>query len=190
MPPPVNLQLAAACLKDMPLPSAAGQAGEATSRSIPDPDVSEWSGLLVNEQEVAVQAVGLCMASSGNAIELTPLWPKNQTSSASPIHKGHSGSGAAWPADHKAKNGRGAAPQPPPLPSSCPPAVPTKSKNQPPPAPPPLPATSSREYRKQQESRNRLAVSFEAAAGDSKGPAPPPPVLHLPNSAITSQPLR
>ena len=44
MPPPVNLKVAAACLKDMPSP--VGQ-GETVSRSIPDPDVSEWSGLLV-----------------------------------------------------------------------------------------------------------------------------------------------
>ena len=187
--PPVNLQLAAACLKDMPSPAAQGEIG---SRSIPDPDVSEWSGLLVNEQEVAVhpvQAVDACMASTGNAIELTPLWPKKQ---ASPLHTGRNGSGsggAGWPADQKARNGRGTAPQPPPpLPSSCPPAVPTKSKNQPPPAPPPLPATSSREYRKQQESR-RLANGLEGT--DVKGPAPPPPVLQpLPNNTVTSQPLR
>ena len=44
MPPPVNLQLATACLTDMPSPAAQG---ETVSRSIPDPDVSEWSGLLV-----------------------------------------------------------------------------------------------------------------------------------------------
>lgn len=204
---PVNLQLLAAAasrLTDMPSPSVVAQ-GEPSIRSVPDPDVSEWSELLVNEQEVAtivhpntttVQGVEpnlpaaagiVCMASS-NAIELTPLWPKNHHS---PIH--HKG----WPADHKgSKSGRGAAPQPPPLPSSCPPAVPSKSKN-PPPAPP-LPATSSREFRKQQETKrlaNGLVSGQDQAVGNEiKGPAPQPPVLHPPATstvpAVTSQPLR
>lgn len=162
------------------LPSSADHQGQPSIRTIPEPDVSEWSELLVNEQEVATVGGIVCMAAS-NAIELTPLWPKNHHS---PLH--HKG----WPADHKGKSGRGTAPQPPPLPSSCPPAVPSKSKN-PPPAPP-LPATSSREFRKQQETK-RLANGHgqeQAAPGNEiKGPAPQPPVLH-PNSPVTSQPLR
>ena len=171
----------AAYLPDMPsLPLSADHQGQPSIRTIPEPDVSEWSELLVNEQEVATVGGIVCMAAS-NAIELTPLWPKNHHS---PLH--HKG----WPADHKGKSGRGTAPQPPPLPSSCPPAVPSKSKN-PPPAPP-LPATSSREFRKQQETK-RLANGHgqeQAAPGNEiKGPAPQPPVLH-PNSPVTSQPLR
>ena len=162
------------------LPLSADHQGQPSIRTIPEPDVSEWSELLVNEQEVATVGGIVCMAAS-NAIELTPLWPKNHHS---PLH--HKG----WPADHKGKSGRGTAPQPPPLPSSCPPAVPSKSKN-PPPAPP-LPATSSREFRKQQETK-RLANGHgqeQAAPGNEiKGPAPQPPVLH-PNSPVTSQPLR
>lgn len=154
-----------------------------------EPDVSEWSGLLINEQEVAVhpvQAVDICMASSANAIELTPLWPKN----GSPSH-------CRWPADHKTTSSKGGqrAPPPPPPPASGPPAVPTKSKNQPPPAPPPLPVTSSREFmqqRKQAQENNsshghrRLPEGFSNEA--TKGPAPQPPTTN--NSAVTTQPLR
>ena len=44
---PVNLQLAASCLSDMP------SSGHGTGNST-EPEVSEWSGLLINEQEVAV----------------------------------------------------------------------------------------------------------------------------------------
>ena len=174
----------AAYLSDMPSPSSADHQGQPSIRTLPEPDVSEWSELLVNEQEVATVGGIVCMAAS-NAIELTPLWPKNHHS---PLH--HKG----WPADHKGKSsGRGTAPQPPPLPSSCPPAVPSKSKN-PPPAPP-LPATSSREFRKQQETK-RLAnglgqEQLAVTSNEIKGPAPQPPVLH-PNSPppVTSQPIR
>ncbi len=97
--PPVNLQLEASCLnlQDMPstslasnnhhhggIPSGVNNSSVKISSSIKtghiEPDVSEWSGLLINEQEVAihpVQAVdSACMASSANSIELTPLWPK------------------------------------------------------------------------------------------------------------------
>jgi len=158
------------CLAEMPSPVGRGQAS-----IVHEPDINEWSGLLVNEQEVAVHPVqavdvGAMATSASNSIELTPLWPKN----GSPSHKG-------WPADHSRStkhNRTDRGPPPPPPPSSCPPAVPQKSKNQPPPAPPPLPATSSKEHmhRKQQL---RVAQNSEV---ETKGPAPQPPV--------TSQPIR
>lgn len=204
---PVKLQLAASCLKDMPTPGHAAANPTKNTSAIPkkrhllEPDVSEWSGLLLNEQEVAVhpvQALDVCMASSSNSIELTPLWPK----SGSPSHcmRGGSGGGGggAWPADHKpsnTKNGGQRAPPPPP------------PKNQPPPHPPQLPVTSSREFqlqRKQQQQHQELSTNNprgrlhhpEAAGGtsESKGPAPQPPQSqHSPSNpghTVTSQPLR
>ena len=190
---PVKLQLAASCLK-APSPGHVG----ATSSS-PTTEESEWSGLLINEQEVAVhvhpvQAVDVCMASSSNSIELTPLWPK----SGSPSHcmRGGGGSGGvggggsgAWPADHKTSNTKAngqRAPPPPPPP-----------KNQPPPHPPQLPITSSREFqlqRKQQQelsSSNNRRLHPEGGGGggsESKGPAPQPPTSNV--HPVTSQPLR
>ena len=158
---PVKLQLAASCLKDMPTPGHAAANPTKNTSAIPkkrhllEPDVSEWSGLLLNEQEVAVhpvQALDVCMASSSNSIELTPLWPK----SGSPSHcmRGGSGGGGggAWPADHKpsnTKNGGQRAPPPPP------------PKNHPPPHPPQLPVTSSREFqlqRKQQQQHHTVSL--------------------------------
>ena len=205
---PVKLQLAASCLKDMPTPGHAAANPTKNNSAIPkrhllEPDVSEWSGLLLNEQEVAVhpvQALDVCMASSSNSIELTPLWPK----SGSPSHcmRGGGGSGGggggAWPADHKpsnTKNGGQRAPPPPP------------PKNQPPPHPPQLPVTSSREFqlqRKQQQQHQELSTNNprgrlhhpEAAVGTSetKGPAPQPPQSQNspsnPGHTVTSQPLR
>ena len=220
---PVNLQLAASCLKDMPSghPAAAHPHLQAfqsnasrrlpiSSRPNPEPEVSEWSGLLVNEQEVAihpVQAVDVCMASSSNSIELTPLWPKGG-STGSPSHgnglrNGGSGGGgnSGWPADHKSvSNGKAGqrAPPPPPPPTLGPPAVPTKSKNQPPPPPPPLPLTSSKEFmqRKQQQQELLAAAAAnrrhhaEAGLGsENKGPAPQPPQIQ-PVPPVTIQPLR
>ena len=199
---PVKLQLAASCLKDMPTPGHAA-ANAKTTNALPrqrqqllEPDVSEWSGLLLNEQEVAVHPVqavdtDVCMASSSNSIELTPLWPK----SGSPSHCIRGGSGA-WPADHKpnnTKNGGQRAPPPPP------------PKNQPPPHPPQLPVTSSREFqmqRKQQQqqelSTNNRRLHHPEAAGttsESKGPAPQPPQSQTPQPPnpghpVTTQPLR
>ena len=126
------------------------------------------------------------MASNSNSIELTPLWPKN-----SPNHH-HRG----WPADHKTKNKPA-----PPIPTSCPPAVPQKSKNHPPPQPPPLPTTSSKDYmqRKLHNEANLRRVAGHPPTGnynnddnETKGPAPQPPNSGQQPVAqtVTSQPLR
>ena len=196
---PVKLQLAASCLKDMPTSGhASANTNTSAAVSLPrkqhsingllEPDVSEWSGLLINEQEVAVHPVDVCMASSSNSIELTPLWPK----SGSPSHCMRGGGGGAWPADHKTsstKVGGQRAPPPPPPP-----------KNQPPPHPPQLPVTSSREFqlqRKQQQqqelsSTNRRLHPEAGGTSETKGPAPQPPqsqpLTTNSNHPVTTQP--
>ena len=168
--------------------------------------MNEWSGLLVNEQEVAIhpaQAVDqVDMTSNSNAIELTPLWSKN-----SPNH--HTSRG--WPADHKSKSrgDGGQKPPPPPIPTSIPPAVPQKSKNHPPAQPPPLPATSSKDYMQRKLEANQRRggggvgvggagvnnpngyLNTDTNVGTSepaKGPAPQPPSQQ--SAPVTSQPLR
>ena len=203
---PVSLPLAPTCVAEMPSPGGGGGGNNGTG--IHEPDVNEWSGLLVNEQEVAVaihpvQAVDFVhsagpMASNSNSIELTPLWPKN-----SPNHHGN-GSRGGWPADHKTsktvREGQ-KGPPPPPPPTSCPPAVPQKSKN--PPQPPPLPAQSSKDFL-QRKLRGQPNSNYLNSDGtEVKGPAPQPPVggQHHKHSGhnqqmsggghpVTSQPLR
>jgi len=193
---PVNLSLAPTCLAEMPSPGG-GCSTQITQ--IHDPDVNEWSGLLVNEQEVAIhpaQAVDqVDMTSNSNAIELTPLWSKN-----SPNHHTNRG----WPADHKSKSrgDGGQKPPPPPIPTSNPPAVPQKSKNHPPAQPPPLPTTSSKDYmqRKLEANQRRGASGVNNPNGylnadnagtsePAKGPAPQPPSQQS-STPVTSQPLR
>ena len=51
---PVSLPLAPTCLAEMPSP---GGGCSAQPQAIHEPDVNEWSGLLVNEQEVAIHPV-------------------------------------------------------------------------------------------------------------------------------------